>query len=81
MQTAISKKQTAFRLSSGLIDSLRSEAKRQNRSLNNFVEMVLSRAVGYSANTETLAAIEEARSGKELEKLDLNNFDELVASL
>ena len=32
-------------------------------------------------NAETMAAIEEARSGKELETLDVDNFKDFVASL
>ena len=35
------KKQTAFRLSEGLINNLKQEAKKQNRSLNNLVETIL----------------------------------------
>ena len=36
MEAAIDRKQTAFRLSTDLLDRLRLAAKKQNRSLNNF---------------------------------------------
>ena len=38
------------------------------------MESVLLDAVYFEPNETTAAAIEEARSGKELEKLDLDNF-------
>ena len=41
MEAAIDRKQTAFRLSTDLLDRLRLAAKKQNRSLNNFVESIL----------------------------------------
>ena len=40
MEVAI-KKLTAFRLDSNLLDMLKSAAKREHRSLNNFVECLL----------------------------------------
>ena len=44
MEAAIDRKQTAFRLSTDLLDRLRLAAKKQNRSLNNFVESILMKA-------------------------------------
>ena len=41
MQTATVKVQTAFRLDSELLRRLKVLAKRENRSLNNYVETVL----------------------------------------
>ena len=35
------KKQTAFRLNEHLLDRLKKEAKKENRSLSNFVECIL----------------------------------------
>ena len=45
------------------------------------MESVLLDAVYFEPNETTAAAIEEARSGKELEKLDLDNFKSFVDSL
>ena len=80
--TASTRKVTAFRLDTGLLERLKAEAKRENRSLNNLVETLLFIGIDRRRpNPDTLAAIEEARSGKELETLDLDHFDEFVASL
>ena len=35
------KKQTSFRISEGLLKRLKAEAKKQNRSLNNLVEVLI----------------------------------------
>ena len=61
----IERKQIAFRLSTALMERLRVEAKRENRSLNNLVEVLLTESLDRRPNPETMAAIEEARSGKE----------------
>lgn len=37
------KKQTAFRISEGLINRLKAESKKQNRSLNNLLEVLLDK--------------------------------------
>lgn len=64
MEASVQKKATMFRLSVDLIDRLKELAKRDHRSLNNFVECVLLNAAYNDGNTATKAAIEEARSGK-----------------
>lgn len=81
METTKDKKITAFRLRTSLLERLKLDAKRQNRSLNNYVETLLMDATYRNPNTETMAAIEEARSGKELETLDIDHFKDFVASL
>lgn len=62
MEIAIKKNQS-FRLSVELIDRLKQLAKRQNRSLNNYVETVLLDAAYHEPNAVTLAAMKEAESG------------------
>ena len=57
MKTAIIRTQTAFRLSTELLKRLKTEARKQNRSLNNFVESVLMDAVYRTPNTKTMAAV------------------------
>ena len=81
MQTTTSKVQTAFRFDRELLSRLKIKAKQENRSLNNYVETVLMDIVYHEPNEETIEAIKEARSGKNLEQLDLDKFDEFVASL
>jgi predicted transcriptional regulator len=81
MQTNWTKVQTAFRFDRELIRRLKEMAKKENRSLNNYVETVLMDIVYDEPNEETIEAINEARSGKELEKLDMEKFDEFIEAL
>ena len=75
------KVQTAFRFNQDLVERLKARAKRENRSLNNYVEKVLMDIVYDEPNEETIAAMDEARTSKTLETLDLAKFKEFVASL
>ena len=77
----VSKVQTAFRFNEDLIRRLKIKAKKENRSLNNYVETVLMDIAYDEPNDETIEAIEEARSGKALEKLDVENLEEFVEAL
>ena len=79
--TNTSKIQTAFRFDSELLRRLKIKAKQENRSLNNYVETVLMDVVYDEPNEETIEAIREAKSGENMEQLDLEKFDEFVASL
>lgn len=82
MNTSVTtvKQSVSFRWNSDLVKSLREMAKRQNRSFSNFTETILQRALDSSnkvydvPKAQTKAAIEEARSGKELETLDLDTW-------
>lgn len=81
MATVIERKQTAFRLSTSLLNKLKEAADRENRSLNNYVESVLMDAVNNNPNKLTLAAMKEARENRDLETLDVNNLESVIASL
>lgn len=81
MGATIERKQTAFRLSNTLIERLRAEAKRENRSLNNLVEVLLTDALDHRPNPETIAAIEEARKGKYAGELDTSSFEAFMKSV
>ena len=78
---AIVRRQTSFRLSEDLLERLRTEAGKVNRSLNSFVENALMESVYKCPNQTTVDAIKEAQSDEELETLDLENFKEYVAKL
>ena len=78
---ALDRKQTAFRLRKDLLERLKIEARKENRSLNNYVESVLMDVVYRTPNDETLAAMNDAKAGRNLEKLDLDNLDGFVESL
>lgn len=75
------RKQTAFRLSTDLLCKLKEAAERENRSLNNYVESVLMDVVSNNPNKLTLAAMKEARENRNLETLDVNNLEDIIASL
>lgn len=81
MRTTSTKIQTAFRFDRDLINRLKLKAKKENRSLNNYVETVLMDIAYDEPNNETISAINEVKSGKSLSKLDLDNFDSFVESL
>ena len=77
----LERKQTAFRLRKDLLEKLKIEARKENRSLNNYVESVLIDLVYRTPNEETLAAMKEAREGKNLETLKLDKLEDFVNSL
>lgn len=81
MEAAIDRKQTAFRLSTDLLDRLRLAAKKQNRSLNNFVESILMDVVYNEPNEETKEAIAEAKAGEFDGTIDMENFDTFMKSI
>ena len=62
-------KQFAFRFDEELIDLIKEKAKSQRRSLNNYIEFLLFKDVGYIPNAETVKAIEEVKSS-DGEKID-----------
>ena len=59
---AITRKQTSFRLREDLLKVLQEEARKANRSLNNFVESTLMDAMYSVPNDETIAAMKKKRS-------------------
>jgi predicted transcriptional regulator len=79
--TVAAKRITTFRLSEELLERLKVLAKKENRSLNNFVEYTLMEIAYNEPNEETIAAMKEAESGVELETLDVDNFRSYVKSL
>ncbi len=83
MDVALTKRNQSFRLSVDLINRLKLMAKRQNRSLNNFVETLLLDAAYHEPNAETLAAMEEARNGKlrDVPTLDLSSIEAMEKSM
>ena len=64
MKATIRKKPTMFRLDEELVTRLKELAKREHRSLNNFVECILFDVAYKEPNEITKAAMEEAKSGR-----------------
>ncbi len=81
METAAVKKVTSFRLSENLLNALKREAKKANRSLSNYVECVLAENVYREPNEETIAAIKEARVGEHAGKINMTNFNTFMKSI
>lgn len=81
MKTTI-RKATSFRLRADLLEQLRRNALRENRTLNNYVESVLLDVVYHEPNDVTKAAIEEAKNRKEYPSEEVyNSVDELFNAL
>lgn len=82
MEIALKKNQS-FRLSIALIERLKQLAKRQNRSLNNYVETVLLDAAYHEPNATTLAAMKEVESGalRDEPALDLSSIEAMEKSM
>ncbi len=82
METTIRRKQTSFRLRTDLLDEMKIAAKRENRTLNNFVENLLLNYIYNEPNEVTKAAIEEAMSRKDYPEGELyDNVEDLFKAL
>ncbi len=77
------KKNQSFRLSIELIERLKQLAKRQNRSLNNYVETVLLDAAYHEPNATTLSAMREAESEamRKEAPIDLSSIEAMEKSM
>jgi hypothetical protein len=69
MSTTIVRKPVSFRLRTDLLERLKKNAARENRTLNNYVESVLLDIVYDEPNEVTKATIQEARSGRNRNKV------------
>lgn len=69
METTIVRKPASFRLRTDLLEILKRKAARENRTLNNYVESVLLDIAYDEPNEVTKAAIEEAMSGRNSNKV------------
>ena len=81
---------TSFRLNADLVERLKVAAKASNRSLNNFVESILLNVMyRESAESTTLAAIEEAKAQQQaykdgktkVEAIDLSSVENMLKSM
>ena len=69
METTVLRQPTSFRLRTDLIEKLKQNAAKANRTLNNYVESVLLDVVYHEPNDDTKIAIEEALSGNNRNKI------------
>ncbi len=77
------KRNQSFPLPVDLIERLKQLAKRENRSLNNYVETLLLDAAAHQPNAETMAAMQEAESGilRNSTPLDLTSIESMEKSM
>ena len=68
METTIVRRPASFRLRADLLEGLKRNAARENRTLNNYVESVLLEFMYDEPNETTKAAIREAMSGQNRNK-------------
>ena len=76
----VTRKATTIRLPDYMLIDLHNEAHRAGVSMNKLIEDTIEENL-YRPNAETLAAIEEARSGVEMEEVDLSSFDAFIKSM
>lgn len=76
MATTTTRKPASFRLRTDLLERLKSNAVRENRTLNNYVESVLLEYIFNEPNETTKAAIMEAMSGRNPNKV-YDNVDDM----
>lgn len=81
MEARAAKKQTALRLDGHLVDKLKENAKKANRSFSNYVECILLDSILNEPNEDTREAIREARAGKHAGKLDMSDFNSFIKSV
>jgi hypothetical protein len=67
-------------LNANLIGRLKEDAKKENRSLSNYVECILMDSVYNEPNETTLEAIKEARSGKFAGVINTGSMDAFIKS-
>lgn len=82
METTVVRKATSFRLRTDLLEGLKRNAARENRTLNNYVESVLLDVVYHEPNQVTKAALKEAMNNTEYPQEELySNAEELLNTL
>ena len=77
MNTTTTRKATTVRLPDYMLLDLHNEARRTGVSINKLIEDALEECL-YRPNHETLAAIEEARSGVEMEDFDPDELNQYI---
>ena len=73
----VTRKATTVRLPDYLLADLHTEARRRNISVSRLLENIAEESM-YLPNAKTLAAIEEARSGVEMEDFNPSELDKYI---
>lgn len=79
MNTKETKKATSLRLNRSLYLKVEERAKKENRSISNLLETIISEALNFNEpNKDTIEAIKQLEEGKGIE---FNSVDELFKSI
>ena len=81
MNIALEKKAHVFRLPVSLLEKLKELARKDRRSLNNYVECLLLDAVYNEPNEETLASLEEDKAGHLEGSIDTSSVEAMLKSM
>lgn len=81
MELTIEKKAHVFRLPVYLLERLKEMAKRDRRSLNNYVETLLLDAVYHEPNEITRQSFEDAKAGKTFGPIDTSSVENMLKSM
>lgn len=70
-----------FRLNTNLVERLKQAAKRENRSLNNYVESVLMDVMYHEPNETTRMALAEVERGEYAGEVDMTSVESMIKSI
>ena len=76
-----SRTRTSFRFQPALMERLKIEAKRNNVSVNSFVETMLSDMLYFTPNETTVGAMKETLSGKYAGVIDTSTKESFISSI
>ena len=76
-----SRTRASFRFQPALMERLKTEAKRNNVSVNSFVETMLSDMLYFTPNETTVGAMKETLSGKYAGVIDTATKESFISSI
>lgn len=76
-----SRTRASFRFQPALMERLKIEAKRNNVSVNSFVETMLSDMLYFTPNETTVGAMKETLSGKYAGVIDTSTKESFISSI
>ena len=76
-----SRTRASFRFQPALMEHLKIEAKRNNVSVNSFVETMLSDMLYFTPNETTVGAMKETLSGKYAGVIDTSTKESFISSI
>lgn len=81
MDIALEKKAHVFRLPAYLLERLKELARKDQRSLDNYVEVLLLDAVYNEPNEETRLSFEDAKAGRLEGPIDTSSVEAMLKSM